>query len=119
MLPLLDAVARALACYLSEERPQHAQDRTVFVSDHLPHGRLAGPVTIRHRLACYAAKAGVRAAFLGTHVFRHSHAVRQVECGALAKTIGDILGHRSSESTSVYVRGAIQAMRSTSLAVPR
>jgi site-specific recombinase XerD len=92
MLPLLDSVASALAQYLRHERPVHARARNVFVTDHMPHRALSGSTTIRHRLAKYAVAAGVTAAFLGTHVFRHSHATRQIEGGAPPKIVADILG---------------------------
>jgi site-specific recombinase XerD len=119
LLPLLDPVARALAGYLRDGRPTHARDRAVFVTDHLPHRRLSGSTTIRHRLREYASKAGVQADFLGTHVFRHAHATRQIEGSASVKVIGDILGHRSPSSTSVYTRSAILRLRCVSLPVPR
>jgi integrase/recombinase XerD len=119
LLPLLDPVARALARYLRDERPAHAQDRAVFVSGHLPHRRLACSTTIWHRLHGYARAAGVHADFLGTHVFRHAHATRQIEGGAPVKVVGDILGHRRPSSTSVYARSAILRLRRVSLPVPR
>ena len=118
-LPLLDPVGRALARYLRHHRPAHARDRTVFVSHRMPHARLAGSSALRHRLAMYADRAGVRADFLGTHVFRHTHATRQIESGASTKIVGDILGHRRPASTSVYVRGALAGLRSVGLPVPR
>ena len=102
LLPLLDPVARALARYLRDERPAHAQDRAVFVTSHLPHRRLACSTTIRHRLDGYARAAAVHADFLGTRVLRHAHAPRQIEGGASVKVVGDILGHRRPSSTSVY-----------------
>lgn len=119
VLPLLDPVGRALVRYLRHERPAHAQDRSVFVTDHMPHRALGGSTTIRHRLDLYARAAGVRAEFLGTHVFRHTHATRQIEGGAPPKIVGDILGHRRHASTSVYVRGAIVRLRAIALPVPR
>lgn len=119
MLPLLDPVARALARYLRHERPAHARARNVFVTDHMPHRALSGSTTIRHRLTKYAEAAGVSAAFLGTHVFRHSHATRQIEGGAPPKIVADILGHRRPESTSAYVRGAIVRLRAIALPVPQ
>jgi integrase len=67
----------------------------------------------------YAERAGVRADFLGTHVFRHTHATRQIDAGASAKIVGDILGHRRPESTSAYVRSALTGLRSIGLPVPR
>ena len=118
-LPLLDPVARALARYLRHRRPAHARDRAVFVSHRMPHGRLSGATAIKHRLVMYAERAGVHADFIGTHVFRHTHATRQIGAGAPAKIVGDILGHRRPESTSVYVRGALAGLRSIALPVPR
>lgn len=118
-LPLLDAVARALAAYLRGGRPPHASTRAVFVSDHLPHGPLSGAAPIHHRLSLYAQRAGIREGYLGTHLFRHSHATRQIEQGRPAKVVGDILGHRRPESTSVYTRSALPRLRAISLPVPR
>jgi integrase/recombinase XerD len=119
VLPLLDPVGAALSRYLRLERPAHARDRNVFVSDHMPHGGLAGSTTIRHRLHRYAMAAGVSAPFLGTHVFRHTHATRQIEGGAPPKIVADILGHRRPESTSAYVRGATIRLRAIALPVPK
>jgi site-specific recombinase XerD len=118
-LPLLDAVARALAAYLQRGRPAHAVARTVFVASHLPHRALGGSTVIRHRLMHYADRAGVRCSFLGTHLFRHSHATRQIEQGRSVKIVGDILGHSRPESTSVYARSAIHRLRAVALPVPR
>ena len=118
-LPLLDPVARALARYLRYHRPVHARDRAVFVSHRMPHARLSGCGPLRDRLVMYADRAGVRAEFLGTHVFRHTHATRQIEGGVSAKLVGDVLGHRRPESTSAYVRSALPRLRSVGLPVPR
>jgi integrase len=118
-LPLLDPVGRALARYLRHHRPARARDRTVFVNHRLPHARLTGSSALKHRLVMYAARAGVHADFLGTHVFRHTHATRQIEAGTSAKIVGDILGHRRPESTSAYVRSALAGLRSVGLPVPR
>jgi integrase len=118
-LPLLDPIGRALARYLRHHRPAGARDRTVFVNHRLPHARLTGSSALKHRLVMYADRAGVHATFLGTHVFRHTHATRQIEAGMSAKIVGDILGHRRPESTSAYVRGALLRLRLVGLPVPR
>lgn len=118
-LPLLPAVARALAAYLRHGRPAHAMAREVFVSADMPHAALQGAAAIGHRIRKYARKAGVTAAFLGSHVLRHSHATRQIEIGTCAKALGDILGHRDPSSTSAYVRVATTRLRSLALPVPR
>ena len=56
---------------------------------------------------------------IGAHVFRHSHAGRQVDAGANIKVVSDILGHRSPSSTSIYVRVAFNRLRAVGLTVPR
>jgi site-specific recombinase XerD len=118
-LPLLPAVARALAAYLQHGRPAHTTAREVFVSAGIPHAALQGAGAIAHRIRKHARKAGVTAAFLGSHVLRHSHATRQIELGASVKAVGDILGHRDPSSTSAYVRVATTRLRSLALPMPR
>jgi len=117
-LPLLPAVARALAAYLRHGRPRHATAREIFVTKALPHRRVTTSV-LRHRVRLYARQIGLVAARIGSHVFRHSHATRQIDSGANLKIVSDILGHRRPSSTSVYVRVAFQRLRSVALPVPR
>jgi integrase len=118
-LPLLPAIARALADYLRRERPAYAESRAVFVSDKLPHGRLSGAHAIADRLARHAAVAGLHPVSTGAHVLRHTHASRQIDMGAPPKVVSDILGHRSPSSTSAYVRVALRRLRALALPVPR
>lgn len=119
MLPMMPAIAEALASYLRHGRPPHCSDRSVFVTMRVPHHRLADVVTLRHILHSAAQRAGISAPFLGTHVFRHTHACRQLELGTPTKIIGDILGHRDPESTSAYLRVATPGLRALALPVPR
>jgi len=74
---------------------------------------------IRHRIRYYAGLAGISTKVIGAHAFRHSHASRQIDSGANVKVVSDILGHRSSSSTSVYVRVALERLRAVALPVPR
>ena len=59
----------------------------------------------------------LRSAFPGT-CMRHSLATHLLKNGTPLKTIGDILGHRSAASTSVYLRLATDDLREVSLPVP-
>jgi site-specific recombinase XerD len=117
-LPLLPAVARALAAYLRWERPPANGAPRVFLSRQMPYAPITGGA-IRHRIRLYAKRAGVTAKVLGAHIFRHSHASRQIDAGANLKVVSEILGHRSSSSTSVYVRVALRRLRGVGLPVPR
>jgi len=117
-LPLLPAVAKALAAYLRWERPPANGIQRIFLSRQMPYEPITGGA-IRHRIRLYADRAGVSAKVLGSHIFRHSHASRQVDAGANLKVVSEILGHRSSSSTSVYVRVALRRLRGVGLPVPR
>jgi site-specific recombinase XerD len=117
-LPLLPAVAQALSAYLRRGRPSQALEHTIFLSLALPHRPLT-TAAIRHRTREYARRAGISTAKLGAHIFRHSHATRQIDAGAPFKIVGDILGHLRPASTSVYVRVALRRLRMVALPVPR
>ncbi|MGH7121321.1 MAG: site-specific integrase [Acetobacteraceae bacterium] len=117
-LPLLPAVARALVDYLKHGRPAYTPARYLFVTVRVPFERLACSTTVRWILHAAAHRAGVTAAFLGTHALRHTHACRQLELGTPPKIIGDILGHRDPESTSAYLRVTSERLRKLSLPLP-
>jgi integrase/recombinase XerD len=116
--PLLPAVAKALTSYLRWERPPAKGAARVFLSEKMPYEPITSGA-IRHRIRLYAGQAGVAAKVIGAHAFRHSHASRQVDAGANLKVVSEILGHRSSSSTSVYVRVALKRLRGVGLPVPR
>jgi integrase len=117
-LPLLPAVARAVAEYLRRGRPAPSMTREVFLSIAMPH-RPTTSSALRHQVRKYASRAGIPADLRGSHVFRHSHATRQIDLGASPKIVSDILGHRSPASTSTYVRVALRRLRTLALPVPR
>jgi site-specific recombinase XerD len=117
-LPLLPAVARAIALYIKRARPAHARAREIFLTMGMPYQAISAGV-IRHQVRQYAHRAGVVAEVLGGHVFRHSHATRQIDSGAHPRIVSDILGHRRPASTSVYVRVAFRRLRTVGIPVPR
>jgi integrase len=118
ILPLLPAVAEALADFLQRGRPNHISSRAVFVQMRAPYHAIGSSSAIRYRIVEYAKRAGVCARYLGSHVLRHSHATRQIELGVSVKVIGDILGHARPETTSRYTRSAVTKLRRISLPVP-
>ena len=117
-LPLLPAVAKALAAYLRKERPPATSIKHLFLRKNMPYKPITSGA-IRHRIQHYAHLAGISAKIIGAHAFRHSHAAWQVDAGANIKVVSDILGHRSSSSTSIYVRVALRRLRTVALSVPR
>lgn len=118
-LPLLPVVAKALSTYLRRERPPAKGVAFLFLRRNMPYKPMTSGA-IRHRIRLYANRAGIASdKVLGAHVFRHSHASRQVDAGVNLKILSDILGHRSPSSTSVYVRVALRRLRGVGLPVPR
>ena len=117
-LPLLPAVAKALTAYLRWERPPAKSVHSLFLRKNMPYEPITS-AAIRYRIRHYARLAGIPAKVIGAHAFRHSHASRQIDSGANVKVVSDILGHRSSSSTSVYVRVALNRLRTVTLPVPR
>ena len=117
-LPLLPAVGQALTAYLRWERPPARSVQHIFLRENMPYEPITS-AAIRHRIRHYARLAGISTKVIGAHAFRHSHASRQIDSGANVKIVSDILGHRSSSSTSVYVRVALKRLRLVALPVPR
>lgn len=84
---------------------------------HAPIGLLK-PSAITEAFHSAARKSGLSIPPQGPHCLRHSLAVHLLKNGIPLKTIGDILGHRTPASTSVYLRLATEDLREVSLTVP-
>lgn len=117
-LPMLPAVAEALAIYLRGGRPRNTPTRHVFIQMKTPFGPLSCSSPVRHILIKHAKAAGLNAPYLGSHVLRFSNAARQVDLGIHPRVLSDLLGHRDSASISAYVRIATETLRDISLPVP-
>ena len=64
------------------------------------------------------ARAGVNSPHRGSHQFRHALAVRMLRGGASFAEIGEVLRHRSPQTTSIYARVDIDALRPLALPWP-
>ena len=116
-LPLTDLVGTALHKYL-KKTPPPPPFRQIFLRMQAPIGTLqAGD--LRRAFRVRARRAGVDLPGWGScHRIRHSYAVFLLRKGTPVKTIGDILGHRTMESTSTYLRLALEDLRDVGLPVP-
>jgi len=115
-LPLTNEVAAALVKHL-QRTPPTAPYRKVFLRMRAPIGILK-PTAITEAFQALVRGSGMKIPFQGPHCLRHSFAVQLLKNGTPLKTIGDILGHRTAESTSVYLRLATGDLREVSLPVP-
>lgn len=117
VLPLTDAVGEALLDYLRHGRPALPQ-RTIFLRCRAPAGVLK-PTAVTEAFQNWSRRSGLAIPFQGPHCLRHSYAVHLLRQGVSLKTIGDVLGHRSAESTCVYLRLAIDDLRDAALPLPQ
>jgi site-specific recombinase XerD len=74
-----------------------------------------GPGAVIGRVRARLLQAGIRAPHFGSHTLRHSLAVQLLRKGFSLKAIGDLLGHRSPESTFIYTKVAIEDLRGVAL----
>lgn len=67
----------------------------------------------------WARRAALPTPYRGPHCLRHSLAVHLLRQGTSLKAIGDLLGHRSAESTCVYLRLHVEDLRDAALSLPK
>ena len=115
-LPLTNEVLSALVKHL-QRTPPPASYRRVFLRMRAPRGVLK-PTAVTEAFQAMVRRSGLGIPYQGPHCLRHSYAVHLLKNGTPLKTIGDILGHRTAESTSIYLRLATGDLREVALAVP-
>jgi integrase/recombinase XerD len=115
-LPLTNEVLSALVKHL-KRTPRPASYRRVFLRMRAPMGILK-PTAVTEAFQALVRKSGLSIPYQGPHCLRHSYALCLLKNGTPLKTIGDILGHRTAESTSMYLRLATGDLREVALAVP-
>jgi len=117
VVPLTDEVATALLAYL-RVRAAGSGTRQFFLRVRAPRGPIL-PSAIGDAFDFWAARADVRMPGLGgPYVLRHGVAMNLLRRGTPLKTIGDLLGHRSVESTGIYLRLQIEDLRDVALPLP-
>ncbi len=116
MLPLPADAGAAIAAYLRHRRAPHTS-RRVFLRMRAPVGPMgAGGIgsVVRHALQ----RADVVAPTTGTHQFRHALATQMLRRGASLTEIGEILRHRNPQTTTIYAKVDLDALRTLALPWP-
>jgi site-specific recombinase XerD len=113
-LPLPADVGEAIAAYLVRGRPA-SRHRQVFLRATPPAGPLSRTgISDIVRRAC--ARAGLPQ--IGAHRLRHTAACQMAEAGTPLREIGQVLRHKSLESTASYARVGVAELRTLALAWP-
>ena len=106
-LPLPVDVGQAIASYLRRGRPRSGR-REVFLRARAPYGPIApGTVSSTVRRAC--GRAGIPE--VGAHRLRHTTACEMVKERVPLARIGQVLRHRSLQSTAIYARVDLVQLR--------
>jgi len=118
VLPLPREAGRAIVAYLRHQRPTTDQ-RRVFAKQVGP--RRGEPIS-SHAVTLVVVRAlrraGVEPPIAGAYVFRHTVASRLVRRGTSLKEIADFLGHRSLDTTAIYAKLDLPALREVALPWP-
>jgi integrase/recombinase XerD len=117
-LPLLQEVGEAILQYLQKSRPT-VSFRELFIRNRAPYRPFTSGSSlyglVRRRLeAAGVITTGKR----GPHSFRHARAVSMLRAGVPVKEIGDLLGHRSADSTLAYLKLATEDLRAVAMEIP-
>ena len=108
-------VGAAVVDYLRYGRP-HSSCRRLFLRTLAPHVGFASGCAITMIAKQTLDRAGIHGyAHRGAHLFRHSLATDLLRSGATFSEIGQLLRHESTDSTRIYAKVDIDALRQLSL----
>jgi len=118
-LPLLSEIGQGIIDYLKHGRPVSSLPY-VFLSVNSPYDRL-NRSTLHSIICLYLQRAGIT--FKGErrggpHALRHSLAGILLERKTPIPVIAEILGHKNTESTKLYLRIDLTSLRQCALEVP-
>lgn len=110
-LPLLPEVGSALAAYLRSDRPA-VSTRRAFVRMNAPLCGFAGSAAIGSIVRRALDRAGLNPPIKGAHLLRHTLATGMLRGGASMAEIGEVLRHRSANTTEIYAKVDLAGLRS-------
>lgn len=116
-LPLPQDVGAALAHYLRRIRPP-CSTRRVFIRMKAPHCGFSGAAAICNVVRRALWRAELDPDFKGGHLLRHSLATNMLRRGASLEQIGQLLRHRHANTTQIYAKVDIEALRGIALPWP-
>jgi len=115
--PLTDEAGENLLDYLQHGRPESSYPE-VFLTLRAPYRPLQYSTTFSEIIARRMRNAGITAPTCGAHAFRHRFASRMLEHGYPLKSIADMIGHRSIQSTFIYTEVDFQTLNQVALDWP-
>ena len=117
-MPMPPDVGAAVVAYLRDGRPT-SSCRRLFLRTLAPKVGFASGCAITMIAKIALERAGIRGyAHQGAHIFRHSLATELLRSGATLSEIGQLLRHESQDTTRIYAKVDVDALRTLSLPWP-
>jgi site-specific recombinase XerD len=118
VMPMPPDVGAAVVAYLRDGRPK-SSCRRLFLRTLAPRVGFASGSAVTMIAKTALKRAGVRGfAHQGAHLFRHSLATELLRSGATLSEIGQLLRHKNHDTTRIYAKVDIDALRTLSLRWP-
>jgi len=109
-LPLPSDVGAAIAAYLKKGRPV-CSTRRVFLCTRAPRRAFANSIAVSTIVARRLRQTGFTGPHTGAHLFRHTLATQMLRSGASFDEIAQLLRHRSFNTTALYAKVDLSALR--------
>lgn len=116
-LPLPTEVGAAIADYLRNGRPTTIS-RCVFLRTRAPVGGFKGQSGVGSLVKHALERAGIDSPRKGAHQFRHGLASQMLRQGASLSAIGELLRHRSPQTTAIYAKVDLASLSTLALPWP-
>ena len=116
-LPLSEEIGHALIDYLRHGRPS-SHHREIFLRANAPFEPLGHDNNLHYVITKYRRRANIdlpARSRRGLHSLRHTVASRLLEAGTPLETISGIMGHLSIETTRIYTKIDVEALRSVAI----
>jgi site-specific recombinase XerD len=109
-MPLPRDVGKALATYVRHGRPV-CGSRRIFIGAKAPRQGFTSSVAVCTIVRRALMRAGLHPPSQGAHLLRHSLATEMLRRGASLAEIGEILRHRHPDTTAIYAKVDLGALR--------
>lgn len=116
-LPLPADVGKAIAAYLKHGRARLSSSRRVFLRARAPAVEFTS-MAVRDVVKRALARAGIDSPRKGAHQLRHALATGMLKRGASLSEIGELLRHQNPDTTRIYAKVDLIALRALAMPWP-
>lgn len=113
-LPIPDAVGWAVIDYIKNGRPKYYESKFIFLKHMPPFDILSDESHLSGRIHFYMRKAKIplnKNCHRGFHSLRHTSASMLLDAGVELPVITSILGHSSTDITSIYLKTDLDKLK--------